>query len=360
MKILHITNSFSEGGVESLLLDTLPRMVQKGHQVELLALNKNNASLKDQLEHKGVKVRLGSYSRIYNPLNIFVISRILRRHKYDIVHANLFPTQYYVIAARWMVRDSRTRFVTTEHGTSNNRRKYPFFKYLDRFFLRQYDSVIAISVAVRNVLKEWTRTESTVIYNGIDLSRFSKPRKDRITRADVHIPEQATILIMVARFSNQKDHQTLIQAIVDLPNTFSIFIGTGDNLESCQKRAKYLGLEDRIRFVGYTPTPERYMSIADIGVLSTYYEGFGISVVEYMIMGLPTIVSDVPGMKEVMGDAVIRVIPQSVPEMRQAIENLITDKELYNSMSQKAIERAKLFDIQKTVSDYIQLYQNLL
>ena len=61
MKILHITNSLSEGGVESFLLNLLPRLREKGYAVELLVLNRNSVSMKKVFEDNGIKVNIGKY-----------------------------------------------------------------------------------------------------------------------------------------------------------------------------------------------------------------------------------------------------------------------------------------------------------
>lgn len=71
MKILHITNRLSEGGVESFLLNLLPQLKVNGHEVELLVLNKEAISMKTIFEDRGIKVYVGRYANLYNPLNIF-------------------------------------------------------------------------------------------------------------------------------------------------------------------------------------------------------------------------------------------------------------------------------------------------
>ena len=88
MKILHITNSLSEGGVESFLLNLLPRLREKGYAVELLVLNRNSVSMKKVFEDNGIKVNIGKYNNLYNPFNVFVLRKYLTY--YDIIHVHLW------------------------------------------------------------------------------------------------------------------------------------------------------------------------------------------------------------------------------------------------------------------------------
>lgn len=77
MRILHITNRLSEGGVESFLLTFLPRLRSLGHQVELLVLDKSAVSMWSMFETQGIRVHIGKYSNIYNLLNVFEVRRYL-------------------------------------------------------------------------------------------------------------------------------------------------------------------------------------------------------------------------------------------------------------------------------------------
>jgi glycosyltransferase involved in cell wall biosynthesis len=91
MKILHVTNNFSEGGVETFLLTLLPALKNAGHDITLLVLDKNKAKLTPVIAQQGISVCVGKYNNVHDPRNIFLIRSFIRRGKYDIVHAHLFP-----------------------------------------------------------------------------------------------------------------------------------------------------------------------------------------------------------------------------------------------------------------------------
>ena len=356
MKILHITNAFSEGGVESLLCDILPLMVASGHEIHLLVLNKNQLALKNVLENKGVRVLKGKYASVYNPLNIFVIKSFLSQ--YDLVHIHLFPVQYFAVFAKWLLGKKKVNLLTTEHNTYNNRRKYFIFKALDRLIYRNYQKVISVSKGAAQKLKEWSGTESRVIYNGVNIQRFNKEISDDISRHSLNIPENAFLVVMVARFSEQKDQESLIKALKLLPlNCYLLLVGSGDRVTACRELAQQSGVIQRIRFVGYSAIPASYIKISDVGVLATHYEGFGISALEYMILGKPTIVTDIEGLREVVADAALLVEENNEEDLAAKINSLMEDRDLYDKMKTLAVKRANAFSIEETVDQYLDEYK---
>ena len=153
----------------------------------------------------------------------------------------------------------------------------------------------------------------------------------------------------------------MIKAISKLPEQVHlILVGTGEEMNKCIRLTQQLKVDNRVHFIGYTPNPEYYIAISDIGILSSYWEGFGISVVEYMAMHKPVIVSKLPGIGEVVGEAAITVEPQDVQEMIHAVTQLMQDRNFYSLMADKALERSVKFDISNTVKCLDEVYQDVL
>ena len=97
MKILHVTNTLSEGGVESFLLQLLSQLVQHGCEVDVLVLNKNKTALRPEFEKYGIRVFSGQTGSPYSPVNICRIRKYMT--DYDIVHVHLWPAQLWVAVA---------------------------------------------------------------------------------------------------------------------------------------------------------------------------------------------------------------------------------------------------------------------
>ncbi|MFR9617020.1 MAG: glycosyltransferase family 4 protein [Rikenellaceae bacterium] len=359
MKILHITNNFSEGGVESLLMDILPLLVCQGYTIDLLVLNQNEIKLCESISKLGVNIIIGSHSSCYHPLNILLINSTIKKGNYDIVHSHLFPTQYYTIFANCITKTRSTKFITTEHTSVNNRQNYKLFSLIDRFIFNRYDKIIAVSPFIKDKLKLWSNTDSVVIPNGISLKRFDANREYPLNRSELKIPKSATIAIMVARFVSGKNQALVIEAISKIPNLYLILVGTGTTLDSCKSLANQLNITNRVKFVGYSSEPEKFINISDICILSTNHEGFGISVVECMAMQKPTIVSDIKILRDLFQDSILYAKPHSVDSLCNQIMSLINDKEYSKEMGNKALKQAQLFSITATVDNLIKLYKKL-
>lgn len=360
MTILHITNCLSEGGVETLLYFFSKYLIARGHSVSILVLKRNEISLKSKFENAGIDVIVGKYKSSYNVLNVFTIKKYLR--KYDIVHIHLFPVQFYVGIANYLLGCNKRVLITTEHNTWNNRRQHDFYRYIDRWLYRQYDYIVGISNDTSIALKEWLNDENisnniTTINNGVELATQSIKN---INIAEFNCIESDIILTMIARFNIQKDQETLIRALTYLPsNVHVIFVGSGETLEYNQNLTRSLGLESRIYFAGFRDDIPSILKISHIGILCSNWEGFGLSVVEYMLAGLPVVASNIPGVGNIVGWDELLYTPKDPVELANKILRIITDCSFYVKAQKYCIERAKDFSMEKMTTQYLSIYNRI-
>lgn len=357
MTILHITNGLSEGGVETLLYSFSKYLINKGHNVSILVLNGKAINLKEKFEKVGVHIIVGKY-RPYNILNIYLIRKYIS--KYDIVHVHLFPGQLFVAIANWTL-GKRKRIITTEHNTWNHRRKYTVFRSLDRWFYRQYRYIIGISEDTSAALRAWLNDEKIfdrilTVNNGVELCETPK-----VEIGTFGYTSQDFILTMVARFNEQKSQETLIRALTILPNNVCvIFVGTGETLESNKQLAKKLGVNDRVNFAGYRDDISSILRISHVGILCTNWEGFGLSIVEYMLEGIPVIATNVIGVSQIVGWNSLLYEKGNFYELANKIKKLMNDPSYYAQVSQYCLNRSKYFSIEKMSSEYLTIYSSIV
>ncbi len=305
-------------------------------------------------------VIVGKYKSSYNVLNVFTIKKYLR--KYDIVHIHLFPVQFYVGIANYLLGCNKRVLITTEHNTWNNRRQHDFYRYIDRWLYRQYDYIVGISNDTSIALKEWLNDENisnniTTINNGVELATQSIKN---INIAEFNCIESDIILTMIARFNIQKDQETLIRALTYLPsNVHVIFVGSGETLEYNQNLTRSLGLESRIYFAGFRDDIPSILKISHIGILCSNWEGFGLSVVEYMLAGLPVVASNIPGVGNIVGWDELLYTPKDPVELANKILRIITDCSFYVKAQKYCIERAKDFSMEKMTTQYLSIYNRI-
>jgi glycosyltransferase involved in cell wall biosynthesis len=360
MKILHITNAFHEGGVESFLLTLLPALKNEGHDVTLLVLDKNKTKLVQIVVQQGIKVYIGKYNNVRDIRNIFFIRTFIQRGKYDIIHTHLFPTQYFVAIAN-ILNQRRTTLITTEHGSYNRRRRNKIFKQIERFIYSQYIKVICVSKSAKTSFDRWIlfSNKSCVIYNGIEISKFQNAIS--YSKMDLGLPENSKIVTMVARFFEAKDHETVIKALPDLKKEIHVlFCGSGEQgIRKCQQLAKELGVVDRIHFLGNRIDVERIIKSSDIGLLSTFYEGFGLSILESMAAGIPVIASNVEGVDEIVAGSGILFSVGDYQQLAAEITRLLRDRAYYTEIAQKCYARSLEFGREQFIERHLKLYQKL-
>lgn len=358
MKILHVITSLNTGGAEKLLVDMAPLYEKKEFQIDVLLFDGTDTPFRRQLEKSGMKIISLGKRFVYNPL--FILKLIPYLRSYDIVHTHNTACQYFVAIAK-IITPNRVKLVTTEHSTTNRRRNILLFRLLDKFIYAQYNFIISISSAATKSLKKHLNTKLPIrtISNGINIPLFqcAKP----LNKNELNLKYTSFIITMVAGFRQEKDQDTLIRAISFLPNEYCLcLVGDGVRRSICEKLAKSLGIEERIRFTGIRVDIPQILKTSDIIVMSSHYEGLSLSSIEGMSVGKPFIASDVNGLREITEGAGILFPHQDEKVLAEIIENLINNDSLYKQIAEQCKKRASEYDIQKTVNAYEEIYKKVI
>ena len=349
MRILHVITTLFTGGAERLMVDLLPRFKAAGHDVELLVFNPVDTPFAEKLRNAGITIHYLNCKKVYSPRNIFRLRKYLSG--YDVIHTHNTACQYYVAIAAKLF-GCKAKLVTTEHNTTNRRRSIPLMKYIDRAMYRCYDNIISVSDATTVNLKKHIgdNFNITTINNGINLNRFSVHSE--------HDPKLIK-LVMVAAFRPQKDQDTVVRAMSLLPdNVRLILVGEGSRRPIVTKLAKDLRVDDRVTFTGVATNISEILTSCNIVVLSSHWEGFGLAAVEGLASGCPLVASNVDGLRDIVGDGGLFFDPGDEKGLAENVMRLINDKKLYEEISAKASERAKLYDIDLTAKKYLSLYES--
>ena len=358
MKILQVITSLQTGGAEKLIVDVVPKYKHLGLDVDVLLFDGKNTPFKRQLEKAGVKVfSLGYGGSVYNPLYILKLLPYLR--KYDIVHTHNTAPQLF--AALGSVLCSVV-LCTTEHNTSNRRRDWKWYRPIDKWMYSRYKKVICISDSTEENLRKSIDCNSDkicTIYNGIDFKSYDKASpiaKDSITPY-----VNRKVIAMVAGFRYQKDQETLIRAMLYVPENIELWlIGDGERRTIIEQCVKEKGLENRVRLLGIRNDIPSILKTVDIVVQSSHWEGFGLAAVEGMAAGKPVVASNVSGLSQVVSNAGVLFPLGNDKALADILKKLLTDQKYYNIVKERCVKRAYKFDISKMVYKYCQVYQSLL
>lgn len=348
MKILHIITSLELGGAEKLLLDLIPSQKKQGVEVELLVLDTKNQVFLEDFKKRGIKVNITKINNKKSFKNIFEIVKLIKKEKFEVVHAHLIHSQIWTSLAKRMVKN--VEFITTEHSTSNNRRKKSIYKILDKMIYSSYDKVVAISEGTAESLVKWigiSMKKLEIIENGVSLRAFMGRPKER----------KGDKLIMVSRFHESKDHLTVLRALKKLSKNYTLtFVGEGETQDKVLNEAKMLKLEERVSFLGYSNSISSLLKRHDIAIQSSNYEGFGISALEAMASGTPLIGSNVKGLAEVIkGGGLLFQLGNENDLVDKIL--LLEDKAYYLQKSKDGIKNSLQYSIENTAKKYIALYK---
>ena len=276
----------------------------------------------------------------------------------DIVHVHLFPPILYVAIAK-LLCGKKIKLIYTEHSTSNRRRNNVFGKYLDAWIYRKYDVIVVISNGVRKQLinhLKFFKGEIKVVYNGILLDNNST------LNVGVRNKKSAVFRIgTIGRLEKVKNHHSILDAIKILASIRKDFkyhiIGSGSLEESLKIQVKENFLDDYVVFEGFQSNIKERIKEFDLVVSYSLWEGFGLSIVESMSMGIPVIISDVPGLNE--------VVPISYP-FKLSLNNSEKLARMMNTALKKGWEYSNLlkryslkFSLEKTAIAYHSIYSNL-
>lgn len=355
MRILHVITSLKIGGAESLVVNMVPHLISLGHEIGVVVFNGEYTTLMQRLENACPQCKIYRLGQsFYNPLYIIKLIDIMR--DYDIVHTHNSSPQLYTAIANMICHK---KLVTTEHNTSNRKRGNMLLSFVDKWMYTKYDKVICISdqatYNIRQYLGDKTKREIIcTIFNGIDVNSIFEARPIENMRSTKFV------IVMVAAFRPQKDQDTMIDAMLLLPEKYELWlVGDGVRRALMEKKVGDLGLSQKVKFFGLRTDVSMILKTADVVALSTHYEGLSLSNIEGMAAGKPFVASDVEGVREVTGGYGILVPHRNAKVLADTIKKLHDDSAFYHLIADKCYERAKQFDISEMVKRYNDIYLSL-
>ncbi len=351
MRVLQIANSagLTSGGAERLAHDLHLDLLAAGVDAHLLAVEAC------PLDHVAQAQVLG-FGSSYDPRVPSALARAIKRLQPDLIHAHLFPTSLHLALLK-AVKAIRIPLVFTEHATSNRRRTSHVGRIIDPKIYSRFDQVFCISEGTRDALIRaypHLAGKTPVIENGATLSFEVMPKRQR---------GQPAQLLAMGRLHRAKNHEALLNALSGLRNGTAELTVLGDGPLRDVIEAQASGLDIPVHFKGHVVDPTPYLRAADIFLIPSLWEGFGLAAVEAMNAGLPVIASDVSGLREVVGvdgACALLIDPHDSETIRHATLELINDPERAHQLGRNGFERAKLFDKSQMAQRYKQAYEAVI
>jgi glycosyltransferase involved in cell wall biosynthesis len=284
------------------------------------------------------------------------VRRLLKEKPYDLCHAIFgFPSGW--VAYRF--RD-RMPYVVSLHGSDVpgfNRRfswQYPILRPIFRRIWRNAQTVTIVSEALKSLAHETDPSVPIqVIPNGVDTDLFSPPEED-------HEPRQG--LITVCRLIGRKNLHLLLDALPRVrerhPEVTLTIVGEGERKTALEEQTRRLGLIDVVEFRGRVPheeLPAEYRKV-DLFILPSEWEGMPITLLEAMACGLPVVVTESGGSREVVRDNGVIIPTGSVDAIAQTLGDLLGDPTRRREMGTRSREIAMEYGWKRVADRYRTLY----
>lgn len=294
---------------------------------------------------------------------------VVENSKLDLLHVHYavpHASVAYMARKILMSRGRYVPFVTTLHGTDitlvgNNQAFAPTIE----FAINESDGVTAVSESLKkDTLATFDITrEIEVIYNFIDFKRFAKLNKDHFKK--MIAPEGEAVLIHVSNFRPVKrvDDVIYIFKIVndEIPSKL-ILIGDGPERQRCEELCRKLSLCDHIRFLGKQDAVEEILAVADVFLLPSAGESFGLAALEAMACEVPVVSSNVGGIPEVNIDGETGFLSGvgMVDKMAEDVLKILQNEETLASFRKNALAQAASFDIEQVLPHYEAYYEKVI
>jgi N-acetyl-alpha-D-glucosaminyl L-malate synthase BshA len=256
--------------------------------------------------------------------------------------------------------------ITTLHGTDITLvGRDKTYAPVVTFSINESDAITAVSQNLRDETYKWFRIEKEieVIHNFVDVARFTRKPIDAFRK--VIAPEGQRVLLHASNFRKLKRVEDVVRVYYEVQKHIPaklLFVGDGPERQTAEKLCRDLGICDEVRFVGKQEQMEDILAIADLFLLTSEYESFGLAALEAMAAGVPVVSSNAGGLKEINIDGktgFLSPVGDIESMTRQSLE-ILKDETVLKGFKKRAAEHAKTFDIHNIIPEYEKLYERFL
>jgi glycosyltransferase involved in cell wall biosynthesis len=355
VKVVHVHRMRGIGGSERHLLALLPALASRGVEVAFVGLDDPGWDPEPFYERLTVPAERLVSERDADPLLLRRLRRTLASLRADVVHTHLVHADGYGALASL---GSRWALVSTKHNDD------PFrtgaYRFVERALTRRTQRVIAITHSLARFVVEKVGLPADkieVVHYGLD-----EPPAPWGEGADP--PGDGRLLVAVARLVEQKGLDVAVHALTELPADVRLAaLGEGPERARLEALAGELGVADRVLLPGRVGDVGAWLRRADVVVHPARWEGFGLALLEAMLVAKPVVASAVSSIPEIVADGVTGVLvpPEDPDALAAAIAPLLEDGALAERLGRAGLARARSeFSVDRMASSTLSVYERAL
>ncbi len=369
VRVLHVITSLDMGGAQKHLLALVKGLRRKGHVADVAFFK--NPTLVHSFEETGATVYDLSTRATFSPMLLPKIAGILHRGGYQVVHTHLLKADCYGTLAG-VLAGTPVR-IASKH---NDERALlnPVVAIVHGLISRLNHRVTVLSDYVGQYVASVGRVDErrlTRVYYGLPPTAPSAKTRESL-RAELGIPGDAPLAASVGRLTEQKGLIYLLEAMAlvrqRLPEARLLVVGDSQDGRDEYKRQilelrNHLGLSEAVIFTGVRDDVPDIMAAADLFVMASLWEGFGLVFLEAMAAGKPVVATRVSAVPEVVEDGRtgLLVPPKDPKALADAMSTMLTDVERARQMGEAGLIRLReRFTEDRMVNEVEQIYIDLL
>jgi len=374
LKILFVTTI--SNAINAFLIPHIELLLKQGHEVDLACNIVREVS--PELLRLGCKVHKICFQR--SPLKkdnytaYKKIKRLVLSEGYEVIHTHTPVASFLTrLACRKM---AKVKILYTAHGFHFYQgaplKNWLIYYPLEKAAARWTDSLITMNKEDYKLAHKFKLRKAKAIHKvngvGIDLQKFVPQTlaRKRELRKKYGYNDDDFILIYAAELNYNKHQDLLIKAVKlvrnKMPGIKLLLAGSGSLAEQYKKQVKRLGLEENISFLGHRDDIAALLLLSDLAVSSSRREGLPVNVMEAMATGLPLVVTDSRGNRDLVSDGgngyVVGI--NDVPGFAGAIEKLYSSAEIRQRFSEKSLDLVKRYALERVKEEMKEIYAHYL
>ncbi|MEK7819281.1 MAG: N-acetyl-alpha-D-glucosaminyl L-malate synthase BshA [Bacteroidota bacterium] len=359
------------GGSGVVATELAIALAKRGHQVHIISYAlpmRLDTFMENIFFHE---VEIASYPVLEFPLYTTALAskivEVAKFAKLDLIHVHYaIPHATSAYLAKKIIGD-KLKVITTLHGTDITLVGLePSFLPVMKFSIEESDGVTAVSNYLKIETENHYKIQKNinVIYNFVDTNKYQKILNPDLRK--VFAPKNENILIHTSNFRPVKRVTDVIKIFNQVKKenpTKLILIGDGPERSTCEKLTRDLGIDKDTFFLGKQSEIVNILSLADVFLLPSEMESFGLSALEAMSCEVPVVSSNAGGLPEVNINNKTGFCHEigDVNEMANSVLNILNDKKLHRNMSLESRKNAvDNFSMEKIISQYEDFYKSFL
>jgi glycosyltransferase involved in cell wall biosynthesis len=362
MKILYVITGLGQGGAERVVCDLADEMFVRGHTVKIAYLT--GEVLTKPIHQEINLIKVGLKSLVSLPIAYLKLANIIKGYQPDVVHAHMVHANLLTRLVR--IVTPIDKLVCTAHNSNEG----------GILRMLTYRATHKLATITTNVSQQATLAFENkhavpsngmrTIYNGINLNKFNYDPAARHTLIkELEVDDSCRLILAVGRFDEQKDYPNLLNAIhllkkeVDYP--FKLLIaGDGPLREQIEDTIDNLELKDEAILLGRRDDIPKLMSAADLFILPSKFEGFGLVVAEAMACECLVVATDCGGVAEVLNNPEFLVPVNNAKSLMQKIAYALKlDKDRKSAIVYQNLKHVQdNFSLENIIEKWIALYHD--